>query len=277
MAASSAHSTHSMEMTGDNKNPSLFIYSVFADISKDFIKEVFEDSGFGEIERIDMGKTRVNQHLDEFRSVYIHFKYWNETHDMNKCREIINRGEYVKVFYESPWFWKVFKSTLPKPDFTQKGVKKTAWKTTPRAVKTNRRLPRKTAQKTATAPATAPETAPATAHVSAPATAPTTTITYSTVVKTTPPATACGSDEAVKECDDEAVKECDDEAVKECGEETELEELKRKLHFMETAFSALFIKTKEFQTNLLATQERLFMLEGNDASFNNEVVEGEEN
>lgn len=107
----------------DATEPSICIPRVFPNISHQRIKRVMEGLNIGTIDRIDM-VNKTNAKGATFKRVFIHFKEWNDSEASVRMREKLINSEQVKIFYErdesKPWFWKVSKSTAPKPDFTDK-------------------------------------------------------------------------------------------------------------------------------------------------------------
>ena len=114
-------------MASNNTNPSICIPRVFPNIDWKRVKNVFEELGMGEVERVDM-INKVNDKGQKFKRVFVHFKKWNDDPTTRQVKSKLLSGDSVKVVYDDPWFWKVFLSHVPKPTFEKK-------KTTPRPVK----------------------------------------------------------------------------------------------------------------------------------------------
>ena len=81
-------------------NPSICIPKVDHNITKKFIYTVFNRYNFGEIKKIDMIK------INKGYRVFIHFKYWNDSVNSLKVRELLSLGQDFKIMYVEPWFWK---------------------------------------------------------------------------------------------------------------------------------------------------------------------------
>ena len=111
-------------MASNNTNPSICIPRVFPNIDWKRVKNVFEELGMGEVERVDM-VNKVNDKGQKFKRVFVHFKKWNDDPTTRQVKSKLLSGDSVKVVYDDPWFWKVFLSHVPKPTFEKK-------KTTPR-------------------------------------------------------------------------------------------------------------------------------------------------
>lgn len=98
--------------------PSLCIPRVFPNITWEQVKETIHEVGLGEVERVDM-VNKENDRGDKFKRVFVHFKRWNTDTDAQRVRDKLLWGGQVKIVYDDPWFWKVMKSNVPKPDFTK--------------------------------------------------------------------------------------------------------------------------------------------------------------
>ena len=104
--------------------PSLCIPRVFANISRERVKEALEDVGLGEIERVDM-VLKKNSKGEEFKRVFVHFKRWSSSKEAKAARAAVLNGEMFQVTYDDPWFWKIGMSHAAKPERRVGGVKKT--------------------------------------------------------------------------------------------------------------------------------------------------------
>jgi hypothetical protein len=114
-------------MASNTTNPSICIPRVFPNIDWKRVKNVFEELGMGEVERVDM-VNKVNDKGEKFKRVFVHFKKWNDDPTTRQVKSKLLSGDSVKVVYDDPWFWKIFISHVPKPQFEKK-------KTTPRPAK----------------------------------------------------------------------------------------------------------------------------------------------
>ena len=87
-------------------NPSICIPRINSYISKWEISNVFNKLGIGKIKKIDV------LHNTERRTqkVFVHFKYWNETAESIRIKDILNSGGNIKIVYDFPQYWKCFKS-----------------------------------------------------------------------------------------------------------------------------------------------------------------------
>lgn len=103
-----------MAFEPNRTNPSICVPRVFPNITWKRVKEVFEELGLGEVERVDM-VNKTNDKGEKFKRVFVHFKRWNKNKTAQSVKEKLLSGDSVKVVYDDPWFWKVFVSNAPKP------------------------------------------------------------------------------------------------------------------------------------------------------------------
>jgi hypothetical protein len=95
---------------------------VFPNITWKRVKDVFEELGLGEVERVDLVK-KTNEKGEEFKRAFVHFKHWNNNKSIDAVKAKLETGDFINVVYDDPWFWKVYKSDAPKPVFEKKGHK----------------------------------------------------------------------------------------------------------------------------------------------------------
>jgi len=120
-----------------NLNPSICIPRVFVSIPVREIINIFQNKlNIGPIKKVDVvnnntnsknnqkndsssssssssssrtdnntiNNSNPNHGNNQFKKVFIHFKYWNE--DKQHIRTMLNEGKIIKVVYDNPWFWK---------------------------------------------------------------------------------------------------------------------------------------------------------------------------
>jgi hypothetical protein len=86
--------------------PVLCIPRVYANISEQRIRRIFEELNMGTLERIDIvGKN--NGKGENFNRVYVHFHRWNDSENACIARERLLNGKEIKIIYDDPWFWKI--------------------------------------------------------------------------------------------------------------------------------------------------------------------------
>ena len=89
---------------------SLFIPRVFENISDERIIKTFESLGYGKIRQIDR-VLKHGSHGNPYYSVYVHFKYWNNTETVGTFQErVLNPELKARVVYQDPWYWVVLEN-----------------------------------------------------------------------------------------------------------------------------------------------------------------------
>jgi hypothetical protein len=88
--------------------PSICIPRVFPNITWQRVKSVFEELGFGSVEKVDMvNKTAADG--TPIKRVFVHFSSWNnDNSDVLQARHDILNGDFVQVTYDHPWFWRCY-------------------------------------------------------------------------------------------------------------------------------------------------------------------------
>lgn len=94
-------------------NISLYIPHVFANISKEFIAETFENLRIGKVINIDfvskLGKDA------QYNTAYVHFEYWYEnTAAYNFQERVLNPEKEARLIYDEPWYWIVLENKAKK-------------------------------------------------------------------------------------------------------------------------------------------------------------------
>jgi len=87
-------------------NPSICIPRINSYISKWEISNAFNKLGIGKIRKIDV----IHNAERKTQKVFVHFKYWNETTQSIRIKDILNSGGNIKIVYDFPQYWKCFKS-----------------------------------------------------------------------------------------------------------------------------------------------------------------------
>jgi len=91
------------------KNISLYIPHVFANLSNEIVKNVFEKK-IGKVKNIDF-VSKMGQDGKPYNSVYIHFEHWYDTPLTAKFQdEVIDPNKVARLVYETPWFWIVLEN-----------------------------------------------------------------------------------------------------------------------------------------------------------------------
>ena len=134
--------------------PSICIPRVFPNITWHRVKSVFEELGFGSVEKVDM-VSKTSPDGKPIKRVFVHFNEWaTDNPEVNHARAQLLAGDFVQVTYDQPWFWRCYKSNIPRPDVSKKETKTTqrttkkatgfkiVTKTTPDGWKTKERVAR---------------------------------------------------------------------------------------------------------------------------------------
>ena len=85
---------------------SLCIPRVKNNITKKELMNIFCKLNLGKIDRIDIINKKTVQG-DDYKRVFLHFKYWNNNEYTNEVKERLLQGKDIKVVYDFPWFWKI--------------------------------------------------------------------------------------------------------------------------------------------------------------------------
>jgi hypothetical protein len=95
--------------------PSICIPRVFPNITWQRVKSVFEELGFGDVEKVDM-VNKTSSDGKPIKRVFVHFKAWNTLDDqVNQARTDLLNGQFVQLTYDQPWFWRCYMSNVPRP------------------------------------------------------------------------------------------------------------------------------------------------------------------
>lgn len=90
-----------------DKNPSLCIPRISFQTTKEQISTIFNKLDLGKIDRVDV-INKKNVKGEEYKCVFIHFKYWNNSEKNCKIRDRLLSNNDVKIVYDFPWFWKIY-------------------------------------------------------------------------------------------------------------------------------------------------------------------------
>ena len=105
---------------------SICIPRVFKNIGEKRIRAILYSLKFGFVERVDM-VAKTNKNGEEFWRVFVHFSSWNErSRDAMQVKAKLDSDQHVKIVYDSPWYWMISKSKVPRPEQrTQRGGRPT--------------------------------------------------------------------------------------------------------------------------------------------------------
>jgi hypothetical protein len=99
----------------DIETPSICIPRVFANISEQRVRAIFNNLAFGDIQQIDMVH-KTNSKGEQFQRVFIHFSSWNHNDQIDRVRLQLLAKQPVQIVYDDPWFWKLSASTSIRPE-----------------------------------------------------------------------------------------------------------------------------------------------------------------
>ena len=100
----------------DMSHPSICIPRTWKTVTWMHVKEVFEDLfGQDSIQRVDVVKRGEGK--DEYNKIFIHFTKWPDTPEAQNIRKVLLAGKSMKVVYDTPWYWKCFMNTAPRPRY----------------------------------------------------------------------------------------------------------------------------------------------------------------
>lgn len=103
-----------MSATTDFKNISLYIPHIFANFSKAFVEQVFEDLNIGNVKNIDF-VSKYGQDGKEYNAAYIHFNQWYDTiAARNFQARVLDTTKEARVVYDEPWYWIVLENKARK-------------------------------------------------------------------------------------------------------------------------------------------------------------------
>ena len=89
---------------------SLFIPRIFTNISKNTIRNLFEEYEFGKVNQIDFVE-RMDSIGKKYHNVFIHFEYWCDNifvqHFQERVRDPNREARFV---YNDPWYWTILEN-----------------------------------------------------------------------------------------------------------------------------------------------------------------------
>jgi hypothetical protein len=110
-----------------NNRSILCIPGVFANITEERIRRIFEDLNIGDVERVDIAVPKTpldtNGKENKYNRVFIYIN-WNDSPTAITLRERLAQGKDVKIIYDEPWFWRVSVYKPPAGGRRKKSLKK---------------------------------------------------------------------------------------------------------------------------------------------------------
>ena len=89
--------------------PSLCIPRAFSNITKDRVYRAFKDVDLGEIDHVDLIE-RTSDKGERYLRIFVHFRRWYNNRNAMTARDRVLDGKDIKIVYDDPSFWKVFKN-----------------------------------------------------------------------------------------------------------------------------------------------------------------------
>ena len=98
--------------TTNNKQTSLFVPHIFANIDEERIKSVIENAAkYGKVNQIDL-IPKNSADGKAYNSAYIHFESWNEDEKTQKfLAHLKDTSKQTHIIYDKPWYWIVLENT----------------------------------------------------------------------------------------------------------------------------------------------------------------------
>jgi len=94
------------------KNISLFVPHVFPNFTKEYVATIFEKI-IGPVEQVDF-VLKQDRSGKEFNSVYIHFKFWNNTEENKNFQNLLSSQQQARIYHDNPWYWIVLPNNTKK-------------------------------------------------------------------------------------------------------------------------------------------------------------------
>ncbi len=96
------------------KNISLYIPRIFGNITEEMIKSTFEKSRIGKVNHVDI-VSKLDSKFNPYFCAYVHFDYWfDNVASKNFYENVLNPEKEAKIFYNDPWYWKVYENKSTK-------------------------------------------------------------------------------------------------------------------------------------------------------------------
>ena len=86
--------------------PALCIPRAFSNITENRIRNIFEEIGLGEIDKIIIAPNKGGNGQPT-NHIFVYLTSWKKTDTAIETRQRLLSGEEIKIIYDEPWFWKV--------------------------------------------------------------------------------------------------------------------------------------------------------------------------
>lgn len=95
------------------KNISLYIPYVFADISRETIANVFWKQEIGCVKSVDL-VPKLDRNGHYYHIAFVHFYYWFDNIAAVNLLNKIRNSDQARVVYDDPYFWNVLENKTEK-------------------------------------------------------------------------------------------------------------------------------------------------------------------
>lgn len=96
------------------ENISLYIPHIFANFTKEFVAQVFDDQNIGKVKTVDFVH-KMGKDGKAYNSAYIHFEEWyNTIATRNFQANVRDTDREARLMYEQPWYWIVLENKARK-------------------------------------------------------------------------------------------------------------------------------------------------------------------
>ena len=85
----------------------LCIPRVFNTIDESQIRTTFEKLNFGHIDKVVI----VRKKNEKFNIAFVYYRKWYDNDNAKRAISRLENDQDIKIVYDTPWFWKVTKTT----------------------------------------------------------------------------------------------------------------------------------------------------------------------
>ena len=100
--------------TATIENISLYIPHIFANFTKEFVAQVFDDQNIGKVKTVDFVH-KMSKDGKAYNSAYVHFEEWyNTIATRNFQANVRDADKEARLMYQEPWYWIVLENKARK-------------------------------------------------------------------------------------------------------------------------------------------------------------------
>lgn len=85
----------------------LCIPRVFNTFNESQIRSTFEALNFGKIDKVVI----VRKKNEKFNIAFVYYKKWYDNDNAKRAIDRLENDQDIKIVYDTPWFWKVTKTS----------------------------------------------------------------------------------------------------------------------------------------------------------------------